>query len=328
MTNNSKIEYEKQPWYLNEYLIGFLVTAIVFFLVKLIESELKDLVLHILIAVAFGSISISIMTLRRIRQDNKSANDFISGENIKENEKILEIVTKNIEQKLYRKLVSTNAIISNRDDKLALTARIIDDFPSLSDIKNGQAAINPETSESIDLVRMLSYQNLILTPKYLDYFFYRKDSVKKASRIVVLDKDQLNGKICQATLTYLFLSARYGYETYIIPELRFKAFLNIHCKIDGKSAVERNKQEETLKMIKGNPFILKTNNGAIQYSGEYTDFQTNYENYGLKKSFTNSEYWDLLQNLINNSIKIEPESSGFADIIKTKIATLSTHQLT
>lgn len=324
MTNPNKIEYEKQPWYLNEYLIGFLVTAIVFFLVKLIESELKDLVLHILIAVAFGSISISILTFRRIRQDNKTANDYVSFENQKENEKIIEIVTTNIEQKLYRKLVSTNAIISNRDGKISITARVIDDFPDQSAYVR---TIDKENSESIDLVRMLSYQNLILTPKYLEYFFYRKDSVRKARRIIVLDKDQLNGSICQATLTYLFLSARYGYETYIIPELRFKDFIKMHCKLDGKTKPEKDSQLERICMIKGNPFILKTSNGGDVFNGEYTDFQANYENYGHKKNIKGKEYWDLLELLVNNSIQVVAKSTGFSEYIKTQVSSLMASEL-
>ena len=317
MTNQDEIENKNEPWYLNEYIISFFVIIIVFFLSKLIESELKDIVLHILIAIAFGSISFSILTLIKIRKENQD-----------ENRRIIDIIINKIEQKIYRKLVSTNAIISNRDDKLSLTARILNDFPNLDDIKKSQPAINPNNSESIDLVRMLSYQNLILTPKYLDYFFYRKDSVKDATRIVVLDKDQLNGKICQATLTYLFLSVRYGYRTFIIPELRFKLFLNNYCKIDGKSKAEREKQEEVIRMIKGNPFILKLNNGINDFSGEYTDFQTGIDTYGEKVAFSNKkEYWDLLNKLIENSVEIHANSTGFEDDIRTKIINISNSKL-
>jgi hypothetical protein len=323
MTDPEKSIFDKHPFLLNEYFISFFVSLIVFVLVKLSDSELKvikDLVYHILISVAFGSLSVSILTLIRVRKDNKFANDLISYQNKKENDQIVEIITNKIEQKLYRKLVSTNALISNRDNKIALTARIIDDFP---DRGIYEQYIDKEKAESIDLVRMLSYQNLLLTPKYLEYFFYRKDSVKKARRVIVLDKDQLNGKICQATLTYIFLSARYGYETYIIPELRFKEFVKKYCKIDGKNKEEKEKQIEKLCMIKGNPFILKSTDKVESYNGEYTDFQINYESYGQKKNFSGIEYWILLENLIRNSILIEPNSNGFSDTIIGKVAHIS-----
>lgn len=317
MKTEDNIE-KKENWFVRNHgeLISIGITITVFIVAPFFHTRWGELIMHALLSISVGSTVYASFSITKIRKDNIASNN-----------KIIEIITDKIENKIYRKLVSTNAIISNRDDKLALTARVIDDFPSLADIKNGQKSINPENSESIDLVRMLSYQNLILTPKYLDYFFYRKDSVKKATRIVVLDKDQLNGKICQATLTYLFLSARYGYETYIIPELRFKAFLQQYCKIDGKSKAERDKQEETLRMIKGNPFILKLYNGTVEYAGEYTDFQANHENYGLKKNFSNQEYWVLLERLINNSIKITAESTGFAEDIKTKIQYLKSHEL-
>ncbi|MEA4936092.1 MAG: hypothetical protein VB102_05540 [Paludibacter sp.] len=303
----------------HELLIGNLVTIVVFttaFIKELnIEhaEKISELVTHGLLSISIGAIVTAILSIKTIRKDNN-----------KSNQDIIELINREIVEKTFRKLVSTNAIILNHNEKLALTARIINDFPNLDDIIKQEPKFESSLeSESIDLVRMLSYQNLILTPKYLDYFFYRKTSVKKAQRIVVLDKDQLNGKICQATLTYLYLSVRYGYVTYIISELRYKQFLDKYCNINGKSKTEKDKQVETLKMIKGNPFIFKLPDHLENFSGEYTNFRAGNDSYGEKIAFKNkNDYWILLENLIKNSIEINSKSTGFEEDIRVKIVNL------
>lgn len=224
---------------------------------------------------------------------------------VQKNNKINETFQKSVEDKIYRKLVSTNAIIPTRENKVSITARVLNVFKDESDYINKD--LDKEKDESIDLVRILAYQNLILTPQYLAYFFYRKESVKKAIRIVVIPEYHHadTDVICQATLTYLFMSSRIGYETYIMPEHKYRKVLNE--KID----------EDVRKVMKGNPSITKTGqNGNITYRGEYTDFQANIET-GVNKNIEGKQYWDSLNKFINNSKKIEPKTTGFQEHVKS-----------
>jgi len=324
MTTESK----KDNWLLNLWkhkIWGFILKSLFVLLIAYIvpivniwlypQQDYIKLVVNLLI----GILIVFYTELQILRSDHNKLNDKIIQDNNSANSElakvISQIVIQNVENKIYRKLVSTNAIISNRDNKLAITARVLDDFPDESIYKTN--GFDKTKSESIDLVRFLSYQNLLLTPKYLEYFFYRKDSVRKATRIVVLDKDQLDGKVCQATLIYLFLSARYGYETFIIPEHRYKSFIRTKC----------NNDEEKIKLIKGNPFMLKIFNGSIVYKGEYTDYQDNIANNGTVRSFEGEANWNFLESLKNNSIKIEPKSTGFAEYINSQVYTLNHRQI-
>jgi hypothetical protein len=236
----------------------------------------------------------------------------IERQNALANDEFVRIATTDIEEKIFRKLVSTNAIIPDRSRKVSITARVLDDFHDRDEYHD--ATIVKENTESIDLVRVLSYQNLLLTPKYLEYFYYRRDAVQRATRIIVLDKEQVNTHVCQATLTYLFMSARYGYETYILPEKRFRLLTQ-----------PRSFTKENLKIIKGNPFMLKiSGNGTDDtYKGYYTDYRENIEDNGSRKEINGIEAWQLLERFKKNSIQITAQSSGFVDHIQTRIATLN-----
>ncbi len=249
-------------------------------------------------------------TRSTIARENLESNREIARQNALVNEELVRIATKEIEEKIFRKLVGTNAVIPDRDHKLSITARVLEDFHDKEEYED--ATIIKRNTESIDLVRVLSYQNLLLTPKYLEYFYYRKDSVKKATRIIVLDREQINTNICQATLTYLFISARYGYDTYILPEKRFRQLIQ-----------EESFLEENLKIIKGNPFMLKiSDDNGETYKGYYTDYRENIEDNGSKKVITGIAAWELLERFKNNSAKITAKTE-FADYIQTRINSLN-----
>lgn len=249
---------------------------------------------------------------RKVTETNKSLDltrDEIAKQNSLAHEELLKIAN-DMEEKIFRKLVSTNAIIPDRDNKVSITARVLEDFHDRQEYED--ASIIKENTESIDLVRVLSYQNLLLTPKYLEYFYYRKDSVNKATRIIVLDREQTNTKICQATLTYIFMSAKYGYETYILPEKRFRVLTQ-----------QGSLSEENRKIIKGNPFVLRVSDGRGEtYEGYYTDYRENIEDNGSRKPIRGVAAWELLERFKNNSARITPETE-FANYVRTRIATLN-----
>jgi len=249
------------------------------------ERKFLKFIINVILAI----VAVIVIEVNALRRDNEKSN-------------------LQLENKIYRKLVSTNAIISNKDHKLSITARLLNDFPDEEVYKD--PSINKFTSESIDVVRILSYQNLLLTPQYLEYFFYRKDSVSNAVRIVVIDRDHLNGRVCQATLTYLFLSARYGYETYVISEIKFKRFIRSKCK-----------DLDDIKMMKGNPFMLKTDvrSDVPIYDGEYIDYQQDIENNGKNVDFKGIDKWNLMSNLKDNSYRITAKTNGFQQYIKSTI---------
>ena len=271
-------------------LVISLVFTIVHFIAEIFSTN-TDSFLKIVIKLIVAVMAYMIFEIKTLRKDNENSNN-------------------SLENKIYRKLISTNAIINNRDNKLSITARILDDFPDESTYKN-----NPPSkyhSVSIDLVRILSYQNLLLTPKYLDYFFFRKESVKEATRIIVVDRDHLDGRICQATLTYIYLSARYDYITHIITEKKFKEFVAKKCL-----------NIEMLKMIKGNPFMIKTakDNEQIIYDGEYINYQNNIEDNGLNVDIKGAEYWGKLNELLKYSERVRAKSTGFSEYVKSLAAT-------
>jgi hypothetical protein len=253
----------------------------------------------------------------RILEQNQITHGEILEQNEKTNKELIRIATKDIEEKVYRKLVRANAVIPERNYKVAITARILDDFHNKDVYKLDGS--HKKTTESIDFVRELSYQNLLLTPKYLEYFFYRKDHVRKATRIIVLDREHVKEQICQAALTYIFISARYGYETYILPDEHFRKIIRANSY-----------SEENLKMIKGNPFMLKiTKDSGVEYSGEYTNYQANFENNGEVVIINSGEEaWKVLENIKINSLRIQPEDAQAAGHIKAAISRVISNPIT
>ncbi len=301
-------------------------TGITLLIIKFFGTDAAYL--KILIGFIFGILTVFFIETQKVRETNdslkkeildeiKTLNLGIMNSNSNSNDQLKTFITENVsndlENKIYRKLVSTNAIIPTRENKLSITARILDIFKDESDYKNDQ--LNNQVDESIDFVRLFAYQNLILTPKYLAYFFYRKESVKKATRIIVVAKDHVNGGICQATLTYLFMSSRIGYETYLIPEDRYKEIL--------RSKLTENQ----IKVVKGNPSIVKTtDNNQTVYKGDYTDFKANIET-GKNMDINGIEHWNCLELFIKNSKKVTPKSTGFEEHIKNLLQTASQSQI-
>jgi hypothetical protein len=255
---------------------------------------------------------------RKVAETNKNLDltrAEIAKQNASANEELIRIATKDIEEKIFRKLVSTNAVIPDRDHKVSITARVLEDFHDKQEYED--KSFKKQNTESIDLVRVLSYQNLLLTPKYLEYFYYRKDSVKKATRIIVLDREQINTTICQATLTYVFMSAKSGYYTYILTEKRFRLLTQ-----------QPWFTEENRKIIKGNPFMLKISDGNGEtYRGYYTDYRENIEDNGSKKLISGIGAWQLLERFKENSASITPETE-FANYLRGRITTLNQTAIT
>lgn len=273
------------------------------------ETQMKVL-LYLMYFLAAEAIVYFGGKLRETTKSLEATRDQIAAQNTSANTELVRIATEDIEEKIFRKLVSTNAIIPDRTQKVSITARVLEDFHDKDDYEDD--SIVKENTESIDLIRVLAYQNLLLTPKYLEYFYYRQQSVSKATRIIVLDRDPINNAICQATLTYLFISARNGYETYILPERRFKQLTQ-----------ESSFSKTNLKIIKGNPFMLKIANGdSVTYKGHYTDYRENIEYNGTKKPIGGNAPWELLERFKRNSASIRAETTGFAEYIQTRIATL------
>lgn len=219
-------------------------------------------------------------------------------------DEIIKITRNEIEDKIYRKLISTNAIIEQKNGKLSITARILNDFPDERYYKNKIS--EPTNTETIDVVRFLSYQDFLFTPKYLNYLFYRHNNSKSTKKIVVVHDED-----CQATISYIFLCCKLGYETKIISLPKFKEFYIKYC----------NSDIEKMRMIKGNPFMFATNNGTLTYGGEYTNYQKNLTNNGEISTIPNdNSYWKLLNNLFTNSVSIQENDVATANSLKDILA--------
>lgn len=237
----------------------------------------------------------------------KATSDEIAKQNQETNLELLRIATEDIENKIIRKLVFTNAVVQDRNNKLAITAKILNDFPD--ETKYTGRISDADNTESIDVVRLFSYQDLLFTPQYLNYLFYRiKHSKKGATRIVVIDEP------CQATVSYLFLSCAIGYKTFVISSYRFKLFYNQFCRVRGK-------ETPSMIIIKGNPFMTKTENeNRATYDGEYVDYRKRIEHNGDVKAITDHEnIWQLLLKLCEASSEINHSDALTIDSIRTII---------
>lgn len=303
----------------------FLGAGLTYLIMKMFPTE--GAYIKALISLNFGILTIFFIETQKVRETNESLKNEILGDveilkhsielsNSESNKHLKEFITEKVsnelENKIYRKLVSTNAIIPNRNNKVSITAKILDKFADESDYKDIKFEKN--TTESVDLIRLFAYQNLILTPKYLEYFFYRRESVNKASRIIVVSKDQIDEGICQATLTFIFMSYRIGYETYIISDDKYRQIVNGEIYSD-----------DLKKAIKGNPSMLKIkkNETEFEHKGDFSDFKENIE-IGKTTDIEGIRYWDTLNLFIRNSAKINPISStGFDEFVKTKFQNLS-----
>lgn len=275
MTNADENTSDGLP-FLKELLISVAIFVLLVILMELVKVQL-DLVFHILLCFVVGCISFITLTYARIPILMSRTGSQIASDN------------RDIIGKIHRDLVRTNAIIPI-ENKLSITARILSDF-----VDQDVYHMTPEDYQkttSIDLVRMFAYQNLIFTPQYLEYLFYRKDHSRTRNRIVVIDE------VCQATITYLFLSFRTGYDTYIIQSKRFKDFVDKHCGA-GKDRLR--------KMIKGNPYMLKIDNGSPIFVGKYIDFRNN----DSIENISGTESWELLMKLKEASQKIENKNDMY-----------------
>ncbi|GHT03029.1 hypothetical protein FACS189440_04180 [Bacteroidia bacterium] len=155
-------------------------------------------------------------------------------------------------EEIKNDVLETHAVIKPHENKLAITAKIFK-FHDKGDYDN-------EDFESIDLVRSFTYQDLILSPKYLNYFFNKikkHNTNNKPIRIIVIKS------ACQASLTYVVLSYLAGYETRIIGDKYFRDFLESHSPSKNK--------KEMCNIFKGNPYIEK--NGTT-YTVNYSIYQS------------------------------------------------------
>ncbi|GHT03031.1 hypothetical protein FACS189440_04190 [Bacteroidia bacterium] len=152
-------------------------------------------------------------------------------------------------EKISKDLEDTHGIIIPHNSKVAITAQVI----SFYDDTN--YSISSSVKESFDLIRHYTYQDLILSPKYLSYFFKRAKQQGKHYRIIVVKN------ACQASLTYIVLSHLAKYKTYVISDEHFESFCSRPC-ISDKGLSEIFK--------KGNPYIEKSSDDECkgQYSNE------------------------------------------------------------
>lgn len=292
------------------YLLKACIVIGVLFLFELVLDGRADAIYKTIVYIILGLIVAYMSVMAGMKKSFTDAKDKILQQNQEANDKLLKIAKRDIEEKIYRKLVSTNAIIPDKNEKLSITARILGDFPEKNVYKNAEAEKDPGNTESIDIVRLFSYQNLLFTPKYLEYLFYRIEICKKkAARIIVVNEEDIS----QATVSFIFLSFRVGYETYIISSTKFKRFYNKML----------NGDTENVKIVKGNPFLLKTFADETEsYSGEYVDYQANIANNGEIKPINNgNEIWNLIDTLKNGSAKMDSITEHL-DIssVKSKLA--------
>lgn len=237
------------------------------------RSTFRWLLATLLSLAVFG-----VIELLRLRRDNKATND-----------------------KIHRDLVRTNAVIPDRRGKLSITASIVTDFPDEREFSSILADVEGDRY-SIDVVRMFSYQNLIMTPQYLHYlFFSERDIYKRRSRVVVVDS------VCQATLVYLLLSMCSRHRTHVISNRQYRKFIRKRCgRKGGYSRVAFR------KMIKGNPSMVKI--GAKKGDrlwGKYTDFRDNGVTRSIQTRYLEKS-WQLLELLVDEARLLEDRRELFS----------------
>jgi hypothetical protein len=175
------------------------------------------------------------------------------------------------------KLVQTNAVIKNPETKkIAITAKELDFYERkiYSDV-NGYTEEERKSSESIDILRSYSFQDLLFSPRYLDYFFNRGNQIGNPIRVVVIDD------VCLATISLLFLSIKANYSTYIISNNKFRQFYS------------KQKRITEQKIIKGNPYLIKIKN-SVKY-GKYSNGSE-----AAKEIPDKEGVWELCKELIKN----------------------------
>jgi len=186
-------------------------------------------------------------------------------------------------EKISQDLEATHGTITPYDSKLAITAQV------MSFYDDANYSISSSVIESFDLIRYYTYQDLILSPKYLSYFFKRAKQEGTHNRIIVVKS------ACQASLTYIVLSHLAGYKTYIISDEHFESFCNHH-------RVNSNKRLN--KIFKsGNPYIEKTS--ETEYTGQYSNTDKTIE------SISDKNVYDLLVCMRDNfCAKIDKDGDG------------------
>ena len=124
-------------------------------------------------------------------------------------------------------------------------AKILD-FYSPDKYDNGT-----QHDESIDFLNQAEYQNLILSPTYLEYLFRRRKQADNSIKVVVVSI------VDEGLSAYLALCILAGYEVYIIDNLIFNTCIDKLQEYCGK---------EIVTIMNGNPFFSK--NGEV-ISGKY-----------------------------------------------------------
>lgn len=189
---------------------------------------------------------------------------------------------------LGNKLVKTNAIIENPETKkIAVTAQELDFYErKIYEEIDKYSESDKGTAESIDILRWYSLQDLLFSPRYLNYFFNRGKQIGHPIRLIVIEK------VCLATITFLFLNLKAGYNTYIISNSKFKKFY---------SKLKLSQQ----KILKGNPYLIKIQND-VKY-GRYSN------EIGEATSITKcDEIWKICNELIKQSEKVSNASDTFS----------------
>lgn len=278
--NGSVIITPKKPSVIKELWISVGITVFLI-LLKIIADwqhwePVQENILHVVLAFFVGGLYYLIITLGK----HQSYVEKLYSDILKANNESRE--------KSYRDLLKTNAVIPNHNNKLAFTASLMDFYDLREYHSNGKK----DKITSIDLVREYSYQNLIFTPKYLHYLFYRVQHSHTPYRIIVIEE------VCQATVTYILLSVKAGYRTYIICSERFKNFLEKYAN-----------DLEHKKILKGNPYMIKIDEDQNKYElkGKYTDSRNNNRAIEVDNA-QRTALWNLLIKLKINSTLINNES--------------------
>lgn len=142
-------------------------------------------------------------------------------------------------------IAEANAVIPDKEQKVVLVCTARDDFfnPEV------YVSAKSKASETYDLLRMDSavIHDLFLTPKYLEYFFYRCKNSELATKIVVVDRASWG------VLVYLSLCVFAGYRTYVICLDMFRRVVEGQGEAEGK-------------ILCGNPYVAVRATLEGQYS--------------------------------------------------------------
>ncbi len=92
-------------------------------------------------------------------------------------------------------------------------------------------------------------------------------------------------------MTYLFLSVRAGYDTYVLSNEKFHKF------VEAKS---NNGSIDLRKIIKGNPYMIKIDSQPKpNFKGKFMDYRAN-----SVGPITDETVWDVLLSMRDNSKRV------------------------